>query len=276
MLQTAKQSTDWFYEVRGAGDTDVYSNAGLAAEMSEYVGEYGEDQGKALFSQEYECSFEAAILGAFYADALRHMEAEGRIRKIEIDRSIPVHTGWDLGRTDSTAIWFVQLLGREILLVDYYESSGAPLQHYVDKLHELRIKRRWKYGRHWFPHDVVNHELISPPSRIETLRSLGVEVEVVPAHNPLDGINAVRRMLDWSVIDPERCARGLECLKNYRRRWSKENKMWSQSEHKDWTNNGADALRTFAAGYDDPRFKPTKRNDDREYNTVIGGSHWAA
>jgi len=193
MLELAKKEPDWFYEVRGVNDTDVYSNQGLDAELRGYIGEYGHDQGTALFEQEYGCSFEAAILGAFYAEALRQMEAEGRIGPIELDRGAPVHTGWDLGRTDSTAIWFIQRVGRDYRLVDYYESSGAPLLPYVDKLHELKFKRNWKYGQHFFPHDAKNHELISPLSRIETLRSLGIEVEVVPAHNPLDGINAARR-----------------------------------------------------------------------------------
>jgi hypothetical protein len=111
---------------------------------------------------------------------------------------VPVHTGWDLGVSDSTAVWFI---GRNYHLIDYYESSDAPLGHYIDVLHE--------YSQHFFPHDVKNRELNTAMSRIETLRSLGLEPEAVPAHHKLDSVNAVRRMLDRTWIDPDRCERGL-------------------------------------------------------------------
>jgi hypothetical protein len=114
-----------------------------------------------------------------------------------------------------------------IHLVDYYESSGAPLGHYVDVLHEKRLKQRWKYGQHWFPHDVKARELNTAMSRVETLRSLGVEPEVVPAHHKQDSVNAVRRILDRTWIDPNRCERGLDCLKNYRYEWKDKQRIWT-------------------------------------------------
>ena len=111
--------------------------------------------------QELECSFEAAIKGAFYADEMRVMLAEGRICPLDIDRDVRVHTSWDLGVSDSTAVWFVQCVGRERRLVDYYESSGSGLGHYVQVLHERRIKHGYQYGEHYFPHDIKHRELSS-------------------------------------------------------------------------------------------------------------------
>jgi hypothetical protein len=278
LLDTAKTEPGWFWSLSSVNDTNVFSNEVLEAELRQMVKDFGEVQGNSLFSQEYECSFTAPILGSYYADALQHAEAEGRICELQIEPGLPIHTAWDLGRSDSTAIWFIQYVRPFYHLVGYYESNGAALHHYVDKLHEFRIHNRWRYGRHWFPHDVANHELISEFSRKESLESMGIAVERVPAHNPLDGINAVRRMLDRTRIDPVRCERGLECLRNYRRQWNEKTRSWSEGEYKDWTNHGCDALRTFAAGYDEPRSPgPKKDTLGRYYESgIVGPTQWSA
>jgi hypothetical protein len=157
-----------------------------------------------------------------------------------------------------------------------YESSGAALHHYVDRLHELKRQFGWKYGNHYFPHDVKNQELISDLSRIDMLHSLGVEATVVPRHHLLDGINATRRLLDRTRIDPVKCERGLDCLKNYRREWKKETRNGSQGEVRDWTNHGADALRYFATGYSEPSFKPRDDRGRSSSGVSSRSSHWAA
>ena len=177
-----------------------------------------------------------------------------------IDRGVPVHTAWDLGVSDSTAIWFIQCVARERRLVDYYEKSGVGLDHYAGILDDKRREHRWIYARHFLPHDIAWREMSSGHSRVDTLRGLGIEPEIVRQHNVLDGINAVRRMLDRTFIDVKRCARGLEALRQYRREWDDRLKDWKASPLLDWSSHGADALRTFAAGYDDP---PPVRPVDR-------------
>ena len=123
----------------------------------------------------------------------------GRIGVVPVDRMVPVHTSWDLGFTDATAIWFIQVVGREVRLVDYHEESGAGLDHYARVLDEKRAAHGWRYGggtdaapqaQHWFPHDVEVNELSTGVSRAATLRTLGIAPTVVPAANVLDGINA--------------------------------------------------------------------------------------
>jgi hypothetical protein len=236
MYETAVSEPDhWFSLISTVDDTDVISNERLAIDHREWMKLYGEVQGDAYFQQEYFCSVESPILGAVYADAMKHLEAEGRVCPLKIEPGIPVHTGWDLGVSDSTAIWFIQQVGRNYHLVDYYESSGAPLHHYVEVLHEKRVKNRWKYGQHFLPHDVKHRELNTAMSRVESLRTLGVEPEVVPAHHKQDSVNAVRRMLDRTKIDPERCERGLDCLKNYRYEWKDKQRIWTAYPLHDWS-----------------------------------------
>jgi phage terminase large subunit len=210
----------------------------------------------------------------FYSGELKYLEAEGRIKPIDLDRNIPVDTAWDLGRTDSTAIWFIQQVGREYRLVDYYETSGVAMHHYVETLLEKRLLHKFKYGKHYFPHDIKNKEWLSDKSRIDNLESLGIEVTVVPDHRVMDGINAVRRVLDRAFIDPDRCARGLEALRNYVREWSVELRDCRASPRHGWASHGADALGIFAIGHAEPGLRPKPQ---REYApTFAPTSHWTA
>jgi hypothetical protein len=187
-----------------------------------------------------------------------------------------VDTAWDLGRTDSTSIWFIQQIGREYRLIDYYESSGVAMHHYADKLAEKRLEHKWKYGAHYFPHDIKQKEWLSEKSRIESLAGLGIEVTVVPDHRIMDGINAVPRMLDRAFIDSERCARGLEALRNYIREWSVELRDWRPSPTHNWASHAADSLRYL------PLVIPTRvssRGSDRYRSRCrlsSNGSHWSA
>ena len=219
----------------------------LEAELSDLRKEMSEDQ----YNQEFECSFEAAIRGAFYAEEMRAMLAEGRIAPIEINKDVRVHTAWDLGVSDSTAIWFIQAINRERRLVDYYESGGVGLEHYTQVLHDKRIQHGWKYGDHYFPHDVKVRELATGKSRIQSLAALGIDAVVVPESNVLDGINVTRRMLTRTWIDPNRCARGIEGLRQYRREYDDRLKDWKRNPLHDFSSHACDALRTFACGFDD-------------------------
>jgi hypothetical protein len=107
------------------------------------------------------------------------MLAEGRICPIEINTDVRTHTAWDLGVSDSTAIWFIQCINRERRLVDYYEASGVGLDHYAQVLHDKRVQHGWKYGEHYFPHDIKHRELTTGRSRLQALHGLGIDAVVV-------------------------------------------------------------------------------------------------
>jgi hypothetical protein len=239
----AQKDPEWFTMMLKASDSGLIASAELE--------KLRKDMGKDAYNQEYECSFEAAIRGAFYSDEMRIMLAEGRIRSLPIEKDVRVHTAWDLGISDSTAIWFVQCVGRERRLVDYYEASGVGLDHYSQVLIEKRQKYGWKYGEHFLPHDVKQRELTTGQSRLTALGALGIEAVIVREHNVLDGINAVRKMLGRTWIDPERCERGLEALRQYRREYDERLKDFKRNPLHDHHSHGADALRYFAAGFEE-------------------------
>lgn len=258
---------EWFTLMLKASETRLID----AGELAEAERQMGPDQ----FAQEFECSFEAAIRGAFYAEELRIMAVEGRIRPIEINKSLRVHTGWDIGRTDSTAIWFIQCVGRERRLVDYHEESGRIITHYADVLYEKKREHGWEYGDHFFPHDMKYKMIDAEKSRIEQMRTRGIDGEIVKEHDVLEGINVVRKMLGRTYIDPVRCGRGLEALRQYRREWDDRLKDWKSNEHVDWTNHGCDALRTYAVGFDDPS-PSVPRGARRGAEPPPTGSHWSS
>ncbi len=253
-LDLARSEPGWFAQVLPASETGVFTAAQLAAELKEYRHDLGEEEGQALFEQEYNCSFEAALIGSYYGGYLNRALKEGRIGRVPIDRAVLVDTAWDLGVSDSTAIWFIQAVGKERRLVDYHEGSGVGLDEYARILAERAGMHGWTYGKHYFPHDVEVRELGNKGlSRADTLEGLGIKPTVVPLHAVMDGVNAVRRMLDMTWIDEGRCERGLNGLRNYRRAWNEKTKMFSDGPLHDWASHGADALRCFAAGRRDPK-----------------------
>ena len=197
------------------------------------------------YAQEYECSFDAAVVGSYYGKALDEAQEQGRVCGVPIDRSAPVHTSWDLGIGDSTAIWFFQEIGREIRVVDYYEASGEALDHYARKLHE----RGYLYGKHYLPHDAEARELGTGTTRVETLARLGVKATVVPAQAKDDSINAVRMLLPRCWFDADRCKIGLEALRMYRRDYDDRLKTFRDRPRHDWTSHAADAFAQFAVGH---------------------------
>ena len=205
------------------------------------------------YEQEYECSFEAAILGAYYGREMQRLEAEGRIRSVPYDPSLPVYTGWDLGLDDATAIWFVQVAGAEVRVIDYLETNNEALSSIA---RSLLNERPYMYGEHYLPHDAEIRELMTAKSRKETLESLGVRpVRVAPRQNVEEGINAVRNLLPRCVFDEKKCARGIEALRNYQREWDDKLKTFRKTPRHDWASHGADAFRYLAISLS-PRAKP--------------------
>lgn len=212
------------------------------------------------YEQEYECSFEAAILGAYYGREMQRLEAEGRIRSVPYDPSLPVYTGWDLGLDDATAIWFVQVAGAEVRVIDYLETNNEALSSIA---RSLLNERPYMYGEHYLPHDAEIRELMTAKSRKDTLESLGVRpVRVAPRQNVEEGINAVRNLLPRCVFDEKKCARGIEALRNYQREWDDKLKTFRKTPRHDWASHGADAFRYLAISLS-PRAKPQPINYPR-------------
>jgi phage terminase large subunit len=199
----------------------------------------------ATFMQEVECSFDAAIKGAIFAKQIADLRERKRITEVKYTNLLPVHTAWDLGYDDATAIWFFQMLGNEPRIIDYYENSQNDLSHYADVL----SRRGYRYGKNFFPHDVDVHDLGVGKTRRSVLQSLGIRVTAVPkASNKEDPIAAARLLLPRCYFDEELCQDGLDRLAMYRRDWDPLNSTFRLKPKHDWTSHGADAFMTLAMG----------------------------
>lgn len=196
------------------------------------------------YQQEFECSFEAAVRGSIFGRVMQGLREKNRITKVPYDPLLPVFTAWDLGIGDSTAIWCCQReRSGDNRLIDYYEASGEGLGHYVNWLNS----RGYTYERHYLPHDAQARELGTGKTRVEMLRSLGLNPEVVANIGLEDGIEAARMFLQRCWIDAERCAAGVDALVSYRRRENTRTEEYGAPEH-DWASHGADAFRYLAVG----------------------------
>ena len=237
MYDYAKSHPEWWCRMFKASETDILD----ADELEEAKRTMGEDR----YEQEFECSFEAAIQGAYYAQEMKTATSDGRVTNVPYDPAVGVTTAWDLGIGDSTAIFFAQYVGQEIRIIDYYESSGVGLDHYAKVLSE----KGYHYSEHILPHDVQVKELGTGKSRVETLDALGIsDITIAPKLAVDDGIQAARSMIARCWFDEEDCARGIEALRQYRREFDERLKTWRGRPLHDWTSHGADAFRYLAVG----------------------------
>ena len=207
------------------------------------------------YDQEYECSFTAALLGSYYGKYLHELEQKQRIRDFDVELNCPVRTYWDLGISDTTAIWFVQHVGTEIRVIDYIEKAGVGLEWYAKEIQKKPYI--YEFSGHGLPHDGAARELGTGRSRQETLLAFGIRTHIVPRQSVADGIHAARMLLQKNIyFHKKNCAKGLDALKNYQRKWDGKNNMFMDKPLHNWASNGSDAFRMMAMDMDIPSEMP--------------------
>lgn len=244
-MAVADTSGRWFAELSTIHDTGALTASQLDESLREYMALYGEDVGRAQFEQEYECSFNAAILGAFYAREMLAVRSEKRIRPIVPLPGRPVHTAWDIGVKDDTSIWWFQVYQGRVYVLDCYTASGVGVDHYADVCHT----KGWQRGVDYVPHDAKVKEWGTGKTRVETMRELGLNPHLVAMATKMDGINAVRRLLPLCIFDPACEKSGIPALEMYRREWDDERKTFRADEVHDWTSHPSDAFRYLAMAW---------------------------
>ncbi len=238
--KTANASESWFATSIRASTSGLIK----AEELKDASQGMTDDQ----YEQEFECSFEAAILGAYYGKELKILEESGRIAKVEYDRSLPVFTAWDLGYHDDTAIFFYQVTHSEIHVIDYYSGSGLAIEDYAHAV----TSKGYKYERHYLPHDARAKTLASGgKSVIEQLANhLGIsKLAIVPSLSVQDGIQAARVMMPRVWFDKDNCESAVELLKQYQREWDEDKKAFRDKPRHDNTSHCADAFRMMAVAW---------------------------
>lgn len=242
----------WFGQLLTVKDTGAMTDEEVAKERRELAKERGDDEAENIVNQEYFCSWDAALPGAFYGKILAKLEKAGRITDVPYDPTLPVMTAWDIGVMDATAIWFLQQTRSGLVnWIDYYEASGAGADHYAKVIRE----KPYIYDGHLLPHDADHREWgNAATSRIGVLKNLGIRpCRVMPISSIDDGINALYGLLERSRFDAKNCERGLNALRNYQREWDDKLRTFKRTPRHDWASHGADAARTAAQGLRAPR-----------------------
>jgi len=257
IYETARRIPDeWFVLRLPASESGLLPQSELNAAKAQL----SEDQ----YLQEYECSFEAAILGAFFGTEMR--QAESRINeRVVFEPGYPVHTAWDLGYRDDTAIWWYQVVGGEVRVIDFFAVSGADIR----AIAEVVVNKGYTYGKHHLPHDARAKSLQTGRSIVEQLADhLGINhLSVVPNIGLQDGIQAIRQMLPRTWFNSVKCGDGIEALRQYQREYDEDKKAFRASPRHDWTSHPADAFRMLAVAW---RAEPSAQRPLESKTLIVG------
>ena len=244
VYNNATQDPDWYVKVLRASQTGLLEQS----ELDDAAKTMTQDQ----YLQEFECDFESAILGAYYGKEMRQLTDQDRITEVEYDPLFPVHTAWDLGYSDDTAIWWFQVVHGEIRCLDYHSSNGQPVAFYAGIIQSREKERGYTYGTHWLPHDARAKTLSSNRSVIEQLgdKIPLKTIKITPNLKLQDGIQASRLALTRTWFD-HKTIDGIECLRQYQREYDEDKKVFRDKPRHDWTSHGADAFRYLAIVWKD-------------------------
>jgi hypothetical protein len=247
---------DWFVELLTADQCGVFPPAQLDKILRQLQAIHGEDYGRALFLQEYYCSFDAAIPGSIWGDCVRQVEAAGRIVDFLVNPEAPVYTAWDLGRTDDTAIWWYQVRGRTLDVFDHHSSSLKDIPFYLALLEQKRVQYGITYARHALPHDARPRTLAAGGTSI--LQQCQAAAKAHPEFGTFqigkrldvqEGIQAARATFPHCRFHATRCADGLDALRQYHREYDEETKAFRDTPAHDWSSHSADAFRYLSLSW---------------------------
>ena len=250
LYEMAKNNDEWFTQLITVEDS-VDENGKRYVPQAVIDSEIAAGMSEEMAEQEFMCSFNANSQGFYYLKYMNDVEEDKRMGNIPWDPAVPVETWWDIGVGDSTAIWFTQIINKEIHVIDFYQMNSVGLDHYAKYIQNLP----YTYKSHNFPHDMGNTEFGTGKTRFEVAEELfsGTELNIVPKIGIEDGINAARITLPRCWFDYRKCKEGIKALQNYHRQWDDKSQEFKNQPVHDWSSHPADAFRYLAVGMTMPK-----------------------
>lgn len=261
LYEIARNSDDWFCYRMTVEETGHIPLREIERERAE--GLMSED----LIQQEYYCSFDMGIEGAFYSKYLDSMRLKGQIGQVPWESAFKVNTAWDLGVRDSTSIIFFQTIGQTLRIIDYYEKNKEGLEHYVKVLES----KPYSYNKHIAPHDIKVREFGSGITRIEKARQLGIKFTIAEDISIFDGIEAVRSTFSKMWIDAENCQQLIKALENYRQEYDAKKQVYKTQPLHNYASHAADAMRYLCISLPKIRDGSSPEDLDRRYQEAVLG-----
>ena len=256
LYQYALGDDEWFTYTAKASETKIIDQKELDAAKAQ--------MGDTRYRQEFECDWIANIEGSVYGNILKTLEEKKQLTKIGYDPSLEVHTAWDLGVDDSTAITFFQKLGNQILIIDYYENNREGLPHYVKVVKD----KDYIYGDHFAPHDIEVMEFSTGRTRNEVAYQLGIRFRILPKLNLEDGIHSLKMILPRCWFNVETTQPLINALRQYHRKYNDKMKMFSNKPVRDWSSHACDSARYMAMSITDmvDKRRPNQKITESEYS----------
>lgn len=262
LYQIAIKSNQWFFYKLTIEDTKHIDLKEIERELEDKEMSYD------LVQQEYYTSFEMGIEGSYYSKYLNDMRLENRIGTVSWDPSHKVHTSWDLGVRDSTAILFYQLLGKTLRIIDCFEGSKEGIEYYAKVL----SSKPYIYGTHIAPHDIRVREWGAGITRFEKARQLGIKYKVADNYSISDGIEACRSLFSHLWIDEKKCSLFINALENYRQEYDSKRKVYKSHPFHNWASNFCDSFRYLAVSLHKLEENLTKQEIDKNYLEAFYGN----
>ena len=229
---------DWYRDLQTYHDTNIIKETEIDALRNEMT--------VAEFGQEMECSWLAAIEGAYYAAEMNAAESEERITHVPYDENYPVHTAWDIGWSANNVIWFIQVIGSRIHVIDLHHCKFKKMSEIIKDV----LAKPYQYGNHIAPHDMAKHSWETGSKRIDVARGLGIDFIQCPSIPVMDGIKAVQAVLPRCYFDRANTKVGVEALRQYRTEYNALLRTYSLKPLHSWESDYADAFRMFVVAMD--------------------------
>ena len=239
-LELQAEGQPWFAQLLTIDDTGLLNDEDLYD-----VRKQGTEE--AIIRQEYYCDWNAENPSAYFAHDLEMAREDGRINNlVRWDPNKLVHTAWDFGISDMTAIWFLQEGPYGTwYIIDYLEESGYGLNYYAKALHE----KPYAYGTHLTPHDAKQRDWTTGISKEQAAADLDIAFTVVPRTPKTDQIDAAHRMITMCHFNSVEAEGGVGALNGYERQWDEANMVYKNTPKHNWASHGADAFMCFAMGH---------------------------
>lgn len=260
---------------RGEADPERWYTMTLRASESGLIAQEELDDARAgmtaeQYEQEFECSFEAAILGAYFGREMAEAQREGRICDLPYDASLPCYTAWDLGKGANMPVWVWQPTYRGPNVIDFVEgvhSDGIP--QVLKKIDSLG----YKIEAHYVPPDAKTTDIGSGRSRIEQiiLHNRDVPPRIVPDLKVDDRIASAKLTLPVTRFDAVRCKDGLEALRQYKADYDEVLKVFRDQPLKNWASHPADAFQCLAGAWRSLKAPEKQHEPERRLNVGFAG-----
>lgn len=238
LFKMAKKNPDWFAEILTIEDTKRNDGTPVFSQQ-DFQEELDDGMDLLLAKQEYYCSFDAGLFGAYYTNEM----AKAKFGDYPWNPRKPVHTFWDLGLRDANSIWFLQEGdGGGINAIDYMEESNVPLIEWCSRVNKMP----YSYGLHSAPHDIKRRDYKDGQSYLKTAAAHGIDFGVCPSIGLREGIDATKSFIPRLRFDRTHTHKGVDALYNYRREYNDKLRVFMDRPVHDWASHGADSMRTAA------------------------------